>query len=243
MRCRATRADVWASAMRANPTVPSGKRPTVSPSVAPSFSPRSCLRATGIQEPTVNSNRMIPPPGAGRLTEPGGVLAGEGCTSKLQRVVKGWSSAWTRFPFTNGGTMKRLAFLALAFLSSTACGGGAYEVSAPAPPNALSCALRVAVEANYEPTEGGVADGFMRLWRNRALTAGDVGRETAARVLSFGLAGSSRAEWDVLRIVGAGGQLNVSAWSLSNKDKAEGPTEDGQADADAILAKCGEPVT
>ena len=119
------------------------------------------------------------------------------------------------------------------------CGGAtAFAVSAPAPPDALSCALAVAVEAGYEPVEGGLADGFVRLVRHRSMTGSDVGKEAASRVMTFGIMGATRTEWDVLRVVGAGGRLDMRAWGMDEGDKSTDPTEDAVADVEAIMERC-----
>lgn len=119
------------------------------------------------------------------------------------------------------------------------CGGARqYVASRPAPPDALSCALAVAVEAGYEPVEGGVADGYVRLLRHRAMTGGDMGKEVASRALTMGIIGAKRTEWDVLRIIGAGGQLDVRAWGSDESDKSTDATEDAVADVEAIMGRC-----
>lgn len=134
---------------------------------------------------------------------------------------------------------KPIAFL-LVIASLNACGGArAFELSAPAPADVLSCALGAAVQSGYEPTEGGVSAGYIRLLRHRSATAGDVGKEAAARIASLGLMGSSRAEWDVLRVVGAGGRINVVVWALNDDEEQQSPTEEGKADAQNILKACG----
>jgi hypothetical protein len=57
--------------------------------------------------------------------------------------------------------------------------------------------------------------------------------------MSFGLAGSNRTEYDHLTITGAGGTLRIQALGEKENGSAAVPTQQAQADAQAILAACG----
>lgn len=139
--------------------------------------------------------------------------------------------------------MKWLPLLALSVTVASSAGCSSahpLELAAPAPADALSCALGASVEAGYEPREGGVADGYVVLLKRRGTTGGEVGKEVAARVLSGGLLGGGKhIDYDALRLVGAGGRLNVLVWSVDSGNGSHDPTEEGKADAQALIERCG----
>lgn len=135
--------------------------------------------------------------------------------------------------------MRRAMLVVIAVVLTGCASARALELAGPAAPDALSCALGVAVQAGYEPQEGGVSDGYVRLLRHREATAGEVGANVGVRVATMGMFGKGRTEWDVIRVVSAAGRLNVVAWSLNDDEKQVNLSEEGKADAQAILDSCG----
>lgn len=110
----------------------------------------------------------------------------------------------------------------------------------PAPEGALACALAEATNRDFYPLEGGISDGFIRMARTFDRSAGDVGREVAARLLSGGLIGSNRLTLEHLTMTGAGGMLRLQIVGLDENDDAAKPSDQGLADSQAILTACGQ---
>jgi hypothetical protein len=133
---------------------------------------------------------------------------------------------------------------ALALLSLAACAGNPARIySAPAPANALDCALGQAAALDFYPMDGvagtgASGGGFLRLTRRADYTRGEAAREVGARLMSFGLAGSNRTEYDHMTITGAGGTLRIQTVGEKEDGSAAVPTEQAQADAQAILGAC-----
>lgn len=133
--------------------------------------------------------------------------------------------------------MRKLIIPALVALTVPACGGGNRVYSSPAPEGALDCALGKATEMGFYPLDGGTGDGFVKMARSVDYKVADAGKEAAARIMSFGLAGNNRTEMDHLTLTGAGGRLQVQILGVK-EDGTGSPSKQGDADAQAILDSC-----
>lgn len=136
-----------------------------------------------------------------------------------------------------------LATLVLGVVGLSSCvsiggGGQAVETARPAPANALACALETSVSLGYQPTSGGVADGFITLMRHRNEPAGRILVNLGLIVSTLGLVQLEWKDWDVLRLVGAGSSLNVVAWSTDDDGDQGGMTEEGGAAVQTVLDRC-----
>ncbi len=138
--------------------------------------------------------------------------------------------------------MRRLMAVALAVsaLSLVACGAREVQLVAPAPGHrtALDCALNEANARGYLPGAGGVDTGHLTVDRK---VGGGTGEEVLTRLMTFGLAGANSVDLDRLVIVGAGGDLRITAWAIREVGKADSPRKEEVADAREILAKCARP--
>lgn len=134
--------------------------------------------------------------------------------------------------------MRRVALLA-AVLASAACGSSALQLEAPAPDGALDCALDRVTALGWEPAEGGTSGQFLTLVRSIDYTAGDAGREVAARALTLGLAGSNRLERERMTITRAGGVLRIQLTGVYENGEAGEPSGEGREHAEGVLTACG----
>jgi hypothetical protein len=91
----------------------------------------------------------------------------------------------------------------------------------------------------YYPIDGGKSDGYIKLAREIPVTAGAVAGEAAARLMSFGLSGANRVQYDHLTMTGAGGTLRLQLVGIRQNGSEDDPTSEGQTHAQDILASCG----
>lgn len=87
--------------------------------------------------------------------------------------------------------------------------------------------------------EGGTSGGFVKLARRADYTIGEGAREATSRVLTMGLAGSNRTEYDHLTMTGAGGFLRIQLVGVKENGDASRPTGPAQTAAAEILTACG----
>jgi hypothetical protein len=140
--------------------------------------------------------------------------------------------------------MNRIAIVVTgaSLLMLAGCAKGPTVVAAPAPGNALDCALRQAVQLGYQPIQGGVADGYIKFAQGNALTVGAAARETTMRVATMGIRGSNRIVENQLTVTHAGEVLRVQVVGLDRNRKATNPTGAAVADAEGMLAACAVPT-
>nr|PZN89919.1 MAG: hypothetical protein DIU52_10610 [bacterium] len=138
--------------------------------------------------------------------------------------------------------MRRLTAvgLAVAVVILAACGARAVQLVAPAPDHrtALDCALNEANARGYIPEAGGVDAGHITVNRK---VGGGTREEVVTRLMTLGLAGANSVELDRLVIVGADGDLRITAWAIREDGKADSPRKEAVTDAREILAKCARP--
>jgi hypothetical protein len=120
-----------------------------------------------------------------------------------------------------------------------ACSSSVRTYSAPAPENALACALDRATALGYSPAEGGLAAGFVRVERKINYSAADLGKEVATRYMTLGLKGDNRTEYDRLTFTRAGNTLRIQASGVKENGDAGSSTDSGKVHAEEILATCG----
>lgn len=137
----------------------------------------------------------------------------------------------------SGAVALRHASVVVILTASLACAGNpARSYSAPAPVDALSCALRTAAGLGYNPIQGGIADGYIKLDRR---TGAGAGRAAAAMVPGVG----SPRIGDYITVTGAGTALRIN---LVGYDKDAKPTEPGGeavGHVEAIMSACANPGT
>lgn len=145
----------------------------------------------------------------------------------------------TTLPFTFGPIM-RLALLlpALAALASTACAGNPVRsYTAPAPANALDCALRITAGLGYTPVAGGVNDGFIRLART-------TDRNIGGAIASVMVPGRSNpAKEDHITVTNAGTALRITLVGLDSDTKQTKPSDQADGHVQAIISGCANPGT
>jgi hypothetical protein len=138
----------------------------------------------------------------------------------------------------------RLLAAAITLPLLVSCAGNpARSYVAPAPENALSCALRTTAGLGYTPIAGGVSDGYIKVARKVAFTGADAAQEVGMRVATLGLKGANRTEYDHLTITGAGAALRITAVGINGKNKPTRPSQVTDGHVQAIISGCGLPAT
>lgn len=135
--------------------------------------------------------------------------------------------------------MNRTALsVAAACLAVAACAGNpARSYSAPAPANALSCALRTTAGLGYTPIAGGVNDGYIKLERKSDRNLG--GAVAAAMVPGR----RKPAAMDHITVTGAGETLRINAVGMTSDNKPTNPSTESDGHVQAIISSCGNPAT
>lgn len=140
-----------------------------------------------------------------------------------------------------GDLMSRLMLAAVCCMVvvSAGCAPRSVQLVAPAPDHrtALDCALNEANARGYIPVEGGIDAGQIHMTR-KVGSGRKVAEEAVARAFTFGLGGANSIDLDRLVIVGAAGNLRITAWAVRENGKLDDPRDEAVADARAILAAC-----
>jgi hypothetical protein len=134
---------------------------------------------------------------------------------------------------------RTIPFVAVAAaVAFSACAGNpARMYSAPAPANALACALRTTAGLGYTPIAGGVNDGYIRLARK---SDSNLGGAVAAAMIP---GRRNPAAFDHITVTGAGETLRISAVGVDSKEKPTNPSSESDGHVQAIIAGCGTPAT
>jgi hypothetical protein len=135
--------------------------------------------------------------------------------------------------------MRKVIVLA-SVLALTGCGAKGKTFSGPAQEGALDCALGQSSALGYYPLDGGKSDGYIKVAREIPWTKGAVAGEAVNRLMSFGLSGSNRVEYDHLTLTGAGGTLRILAVGVRQNGSVDNPTPDGEKHAQDILGSCSK---
>ncbi len=125
--------------------------------------------------------------------------------------------------------MRKMLVVLTILVAAGACTPGYRQYSAPAPENALDCALGQTSQMGYFPMAGGKADGYIKVQGPASPTMG----ERAAL--------GDAPETNHLTITNAAGQLRIRVDGITGKNAATKPSAKGDADAKAILSACGIP--
>jgi hypothetical protein len=133
--------------------------------------------------------------------------------------------------------------LVLALPTFAGCASPGKSYVAPAPEGALGCALRTTAGLGYIPIAGGVGDGYIKVARKIEYRASDAAQEVGMRVMTLGMKGVNRTEYDHLTVTGAGETLRITAIGVGENGKATDPRPMTEGHVQAIISACGLPAT
>jgi hypothetical protein len=113
--------------------------------------------------------------------------------------------------------------------------------AAPAPAGALDCALRHLSNLGYTPTQGGVADGYIRFQAQVDRSGANLATGVGTRIATMGMKGRTYVAQNLLTVTGADRTLRVQAWSMDSNGKITDASDQVRVDAEGLLAGCGLP--